>query len=70
MGKTEKKVRLFLKKFNASGHDSKVIDNFEKSTKLFEGMVTEGIAKPRGYTLQTIEDYISPLAFNVSESIS
>ena len=45
--------------------DDAKLQDFEKSTKEFEEMVSKGIVKKRGYTLLTIEGASLPsLSFN------
>lgn len=39
--------------------------SFEEVLEMFNDLVNRGLVKPRGYTLQTIEDNMKPGAFNV-----
>lgn len=51
--------------FANADFDSVELQEFEKSSKEFEEMVSKGIIKRRGYTLLTIERASNPsLAFN------
>lgn len=57
-----------LKEVSANADfDSAELQEFEKSSKEFEEMVSKGLIKRRGYTLLTIERASNPsLAFNVA----
>ena len=55
--------------FSTANFDSSKLEEFEKSSKEFEEMVSKGIAKRRGYTLLTIEGASFPsLAFNTTNA--
>ena len=41
------------------------LKSFEEALDMFNDLVKRGLLKPRGYTLQTIEDSMKPSAFNV-----
>lgn len=66
MGKTEKEIRDLINNINDICRDMNSLEEFEKSAKEFQNLIDSGLAKSRGYNLQTVED--SPahmLAFNV-----
>ena len=51
--------------FSTTNLNSSELEEFEKSSREFEEMVSKGIAKRRGYTLLTVEGASYPsLAFN------
>jgi hypothetical protein len=56
MGNTEKEVRELTKNAKHVCHDTDSLRQFEKSAKEFQNLIDNGMAKPRGYNLQTIED--------------
>lgn len=41
------------------------LKSFEEALIIFNDLVKRGLIKPRGYTLQTIEDSMRPGSFNV-----
>lgn len=46
--------------------DKEQLDSFEKAMATFDDLISRGLAKSRGYNLQTIEDYGNSLMFNVT----
>lgn len=51
--------------FSTMNFEDSELQEFEKSSKEFEEMVSKGIVKKRGYTLLTIEGASQPsLSFN------
>ncbi len=45
--------------------DKRQLDSFEEALKTFNDLINQGLIKPRGYNLQTIEDSMSSIGFNV-----
>lgn len=67
MGEIEKETINLIEHFDSSSlGDIETIRKFEKSSQKFDDMIKEGVAKPRGYTLQTVEDSPVTMAFNMS----
>lgn len=67
MGEIERETRDFISHFDSSSlGDAETLREFEKSSQKFNDMVKEGVIKPRGYTLQTVEDTSITMAFNMS----
>lgn len=53
--------------FSTTNFNSSELEEFEKSSREFEEMVSKGIVKRRGYTLLTVEGASYPLmAFNTA----
>ena len=52
----EDKINDILENYKFSQNDVETIRRYEKSIKDFEKMIDIGMAKSRGYNLQTIED--------------
>jgi len=67
MGEVEKETRVFIAQFDSSSlGDTETLREFEKSSQKFDDMVKKGVTKPRGYTLQTVEDSSVTMVFNMS----
>ena len=52
----EDKINDVLENYKFSQNDVETIKRYEKSVEDFEKMIDRGMAKSRGYNLQTIED--------------
>ncbi|MBQ8761372.1 MAG: hypothetical protein IJZ06_08135 [Bacteroidales bacterium] len=52
----EDKINDILENYAFSQEDIDTIKSFEKSVKDFENLIDKGMAKSRGYNLQTIEE--------------
>ena len=52
----EDKIKDILENYAFSQEDIDTIKSFEKSLKDFENLIDKGMAKSRGYNLQTIEE--------------
>jgi hypothetical protein len=46
--------------------DKEQLNSFEEAMATFDDLISRGLAKSRGYNLQTIEDYGNTLMFNVT----
>ena len=66
MSKTEKEIMDIMNKSDAICTDKEQLDSFEKALESFNELINRGLVKSRGYNLQTIEDFGSSLAFNVT----
>ncbi|WP_308744719.1 hypothetical protein [uncultured Bacteroides sp.] len=67
MGTVEKKLSELIKQEKKKLSNDACLKELEKSTKEFQKLIDDGIVKPRGYNLQTIEDsYNSSIQFNMS----
>lgn len=65
MGTIEKKlIDLSVKEKNISGIDPDILDRLEKSMKDYNTLIKNGITKPRGYNLLTIDSIMPSLEFN------
>lgn len=53
--------------FSTTNFNSSELEEFEKSSREFEEMVSKGVVKRRGYTLLTVEGASYPsMAFNTA----
>lgn len=52
----EDRIKDILNNYTFSQQDKDTIKEYEKSVKDFEQLINRGIAKSRGYNLQTIDD--------------
>lgn len=65
MGKTEKELKRIIKKRKNSNPDNEKL--FEESMMAFKDLLDRGLASPRGYNLETIENRGSRIiAFNAN----
>lgn len=65
MGDTEKQLRSLLENSKKSdSFNNEAVKEFEKSVKDFQKLIADGVTKPRGYNLLTIEDRNPILEFN------
>ena len=66
MSNIEKKVLKVTSQRDALFPNDNQLKSFEEALIMFNDLVKRGLIKPRGYTLQTIEDSMKPDTFNVS----
>ena len=66
MSNIEKRVLKVTSQRNALFPNDDQLKSYEEALAMFNDLVKRGLLKPRGYTLQTIEDNMKPDAFNVS----
>lgn len=66
MSNIEKKVLKVMSQRDTLFPNDDQLKSFEEALVMFNDLVKRGLLKPRGYTLQTIEDSMKPDAFNVS----
>ena len=63
MGKSEKELRAIIKNRKRAVHDNEKM--FEQSITAFNNLLKNGLAKPRGYNLESIEERgTRTMAFN------
>lgn len=60
----EDKINDVLENYKFSQNDVETIKRYEKSVEDFEKMIDRGMAKSRGYNLQTIEDVSNSIQNN------
>ena len=60
----EDKIKDVLENYTFSQNDVETIKRYEKSVEDFEKMIDRGMAKSRGYNLQTIEDVSNSIQNN------
>ncbi len=60
----EDKIKDVLENYTFSQNDVETIKIYEKTVKDFEKMIDKGMAKSRGYNLQTIEDVSNSIQNN------
>lgn len=60
----EDKINDVLENYKFSQNDVETIKKYEKSVEDFEKMIDRGMAKSRGYNLQTIEDVSNSIQNN------
>lgn len=60
----EDKINDVLENYKFSQNDVETIKRYEKSVEDFEKMIDRGMAKSRGYNLQTIEDISNSIQNN------
>lgn len=60
----EDKIKDVLENYKFSQNDVETIKRYEKSVEDFEKMIDRGMAKSRGYNLQTIEDVSNSIQNN------
>ena len=60
----EDKINDVLENYKFSQNDVETIKRYEKSIEDFEKMIDRGMAKSRGYNLQTIEDVSNSIQNN------
>ena len=60
----EDKINDVLENYKYSQNDVETIKRYEKSVEDFEKMIDRGMAKSRGYNLQTIEDVSNSIQNN------
>ena len=60
----EDKINDVLENYKFSQNDVETIKRYEKSVEDFEIMIDRGMAKSRGYNLQTIEDVSNSIQNN------
>lgn len=60
----EDKIKDVLENYTFSQNDVETIKRYEKTVKDFEKMIDRGMAKSRGYNLQTIEDVSNSIQNN------
>lgn len=60
----EDKINDVLENYKFSQNDVETIKRYEKTVKDFEKMIDRGMAKSRGYNLQTIEDVSNSIQNN------
>lgn len=60
----EDKINDVLENYKFSQNDVETIKRYEKSVEDFEKMIDIGMAKSRGYNLQTIEDVSNSIQNN------
>lgn len=66
MSSIEKKVLKVTSQKDVLFPNDDQLKSFEEAMVMFNDLVKRGLLKPRGYTLQTIEDSMKPDTFNVS----
>lgn len=66
MSNIEKRVLKVTSQRNALFPNDDQLKSYEEALTMFNDLVKRGLLKPRGYTLQTIEDSMKPDTFNVS----
>ena len=65
MGKTEKELKRIIKKRKNSNPENEKL--FEESMMTFKDLLNRGLASPRGYNLETIDNKGSRIiVFNAS----
>ncbi len=57
MGKTEEALQKIVKEGDSIFPDNEQLESFENALNEYHSLISLGITKPRGYTLQTIEEY-------------
>lgn len=60
----EDKINDVLENYKFSQNDVETIKRYEKSVEDFEKMIDRGMARSRGYNLQTIEDVSNSIQNN------
>ena len=65
MDSIEKKVLKVTSQKDVLFPNDDQLKSFEEALDMFNDLVKRGLIKPRGYTLQTIEDSMRPSSFNV-----
>lgn len=66
METVEKKLSKLIRQETKKMSNDTCLKELEKSTKEFQKLIDEGVTKPRGYNLQTIEDSCnSSIQFNM-----
>lgn len=68
MGMIEKElIDLFVNEKEVSGIDLSSLEELEKTVKDYQALVENGVAKPRGYNLLTIDGNVPVFEFNHSD---
>ncbi len=67
MNTIDRKLSKLIKQKEKKMFNDTYLNELEKSTKEFQKLIDKGIAKSRGYNLQTIEDsHKTSIQFNLS----
>lgn len=64
MTEIEQSVMETISNHRKASSSSKELEEMELSIKAYNKMVSEGLAKPRGYNIRTVNDTIRPIIYN------
>lgn len=64
MTNIELSVLEIINQFRKTHSNAKELEEMELSIKAYQKMIDNGITKPRGYSIRTINDMITSLKFN------